>query len=69
MRVFLASVAAILGSASYILAIGIHAPISHILNSYKKKQTGYASMPYYVVTKAMKVLLEATNNNSQSQLV
>ena len=33
------------------------------------KQTGYASMPKYAVTKAVKVLLETINNNSESQLV
>ena len=46
----------------YILTIGIHVPVSHILNSHEKKQTGNASM-------AVKVLLETTNNNSESQLV
>ena len=35
-----------------VFSVGIH--ISHILKSYEKKQTGYASMPKYVVTKAMK---------------
>ena len=29
----------------------------------------YASLPKYFVTKAMNVLLETTNNNSESQLV
>ena len=53
--------------ASYILTIRIH--ISHIVKSYEKKQTGYAYMPKYVVTQATKVLLETTNNNSESQLV
>ena len=48
--------AAVSGLASYILTIGmqIGIHISHILKSYEKKQTGYASMPKYVVTKAMK---------------
>ena len=59
--------AAVSGLASYNLTIGIH--ISQILKSYEKKLTGYASMPKYVVTKAMKVLLETTNNNIELQLV
>ena len=61
--------AAVSGLSLYILAIGIHEPISHILNSYEKKKIDYASMPKYVVSKAMKVMLETTNNNSEPQLV
>ena len=61
--------AAVSDLTSYILTIGIHVPVSHILNSHEKKQTGNASMLKYVVTMAVKVLLETTNNNSESQLV
>ena len=46
-----------------------NACFSYFKKKNAKKQTGYASIPKYAVTKAMEVLLETTNNNSESQLV